>query len=378
MITSIIKSGGNSEGNGQRKLVKDSNGVLHCVYSRIANGRNNIFHSYSSNGTTWTEEAITNDDTYWQEYPSIAIDSSNNLHVVWHGKDVSNPNYSQIKYSKRTTSWSAPINLTGGGNYYQFYPSIAVDSSNYLHVTWSGRSASNPNYDQIRYIKYTTSWGSITDLTSENYNQMVWLSIAIDSSNNIHITWLGPHGSPNTCISYIKYSGSWGSRVDLDTSAYLSSNDSRPCIAIDSNDYLYVVYMRNNESYDSIYLAKFTTSWQTPEVIFNNTGYPYVGSPQYPVIAIDSNDKIHVLFADTYGIQYIYYVSSWSGLQTLTTGSFDLYPNILWAENNVPSKVQFIWTDYYNLNYSEIVPFVPIKRCMSFCQFIRNSKRVNA
>ena len=45
-------------------------------------------------------------------------------------------------------------------------------------------------YHQIRYIKYTTSWQSIENLTSESYSQLT-PSVAIDSANYIHIAWSG-------------------------------------------------------------------------------------------------------------------------------------------------------------------------------------------
>ena len=44
----------------QRKLVRGSDGVLHCVYLRSDGSRNQVYYAYSSDdGDNWTEEAIT-------------------------------------------------------------------------------------------------------------------------------------------------------------------------------------------------------------------------------------------------------------------------------------------------------------------------------
>ena len=66
-----------------RKIVRDSDGVLHVVYHRLETV-NNVFHSYSSDGgVTWTEEAITTDASYNQQKASVAIDSSDVLFDNW-------------------------------------------------------------------------------------------------------------------------------------------------------------------------------------------------------------------------------------------------------------------------------------------------------
>jgi len=361
--TSIIKAGGSSFGNFQRKIVIDSNKVLHCIYSRNEGGMSNIFHSYSSDGTNWTEEAVTTDTENYNTSPAIAIDSLDNLHIVFLKGDLFITGWCDTvvygKYDGNSWTLTEIVNFPGwysGLDYhvaYQYYPSIAVDSNNYIHLVWSGINKDNSQkyYRQIRYTKYTDSWSAVIDFTSEPYSQRA-PSIATDSKDNIHITWLGTNGSPTSCMRYIKYDGSWSSIVDIDTTTSFSFTTDFPCIAVDSNDYLYVVYAGSEESVYNIYLTKFTTSWQAPEKIFANE-FPYVGDPEYPVVAVDANDKIHVLFDDGYGIKYMYYDSSWSDLQTLTDGASDEYPNILWAKNNVPTKVQFIWTGA-DLYYSEI------------------------
>jgi len=75
-------------------------------------------------------------------FPAIAIDSNNNLHVVWH--DWTPGNW-EIYYKRSTDgglSWGATKRLTwNSGN--SLYPGIAIDSNNNLHVVWCDYTPSN-------------------------------------------------------------------------------------------------------------------------------------------------------------------------------------------------------------------------------------------
>jgi len=383
MAVYTIKSGvSQSSIEGGCKLVKDSVGRLHTVYFRTAT-KSNIFHSYSDdNGKTWTEEPITNDTTYNQYYPSIAIDSQGYLHVVWIGESASSPTYYQIRYSKYTTSWSSPVDLTSGSysQYYSFYsPYIVIDSNDYLHVVWYGKSSSSPTYDQIRYLKYTNSWSSAINITSENYNQQC-PSIAVDSNNYLHVVWEGvspsyPDSGPQ--IRYSKYVSSWSPPIDLTT-----ESDYRPqhypTIAIDSNNNLHVVWEGTFSSpYTSNFIrySKYTTSWSSPIMISSGNTYEWE-----PHIVIDSSNNLHVVW---YGddptyyevIRYTEYTTDWSNPISLLYSADEAcyFPNPLWT-----SKTGFCFV-FIGEGVSDIVKFYitepVIKRMMSFIQFERSSMR---
>jgi len=337
----------------QRKLVRTTDGVLHAVYERNDESyKSQIYHSYSSDGgKNWQEEAITSGG-YNQNEPSIAVDSHDNLHVVWVGYSSESPNYRQIRYRKYDGSWGSISNLTSG-NYHQRYPSIAIDSSDYLHVVWHGLHSGSTTYNQIRYIKYTTSWSSITNLTSASYGNYE-PSIAIDSSDYIHVVWSGNN------IEYRKYTDSWQDIVAIDDSIY--SQDC-PCIAVDGNDYVHVVwfgYHSESTSYPQIRYRKYTNSWQSIE---NLTSGDY--GQNEPSIAVDSNNYLHVVW---YGespenplgytqIRHIKYTNSWGSVEDLTSvDQVQYYPNLLCAghpnDRETPeSGFAFIWVDDTTLKY---------------------------
>lgn len=150
-------NGGATAYNNGRRIVRDSLGNIHLVYSSWATGE--IYYVKSTdNGANWSSPLNLSNNTGNSRYPSIVIDSSNNLYVVW--DDNSSGNY-EIYYSKYTTSWSTPVNVsnTAGSSY---YPSLAIDSNNYLHVVWYDVSGTS----EIYYSKYTSSWSTPVNISN--------------------------------------------------------------------------------------------------------------------------------------------------------------------------------------------------------------------
>jgi hypothetical protein len=72
-----------------------------------------------------------------QENPSLAVDSQNNLQLVWDGQDASNQSY-QVKYAvkKAGGTWSAWTNILPKATITQRDPSLAVDSIGGLNAVW--------------------------------------------------------------------------------------------------------------------------------------------------------------------------------------------------------------------------------------------------
>ena len=165
--------------NSQRKVVRASDGTLYVVYCKLFVVRYQIYVKKSTDGgVTWTDETRISTyagmESYIQFYPSIAVDSIDYLHVVWMGKATGYTTINQIWYAKYTTSWATPVRIStyaGMEGYHQFYPSIAVDSIDYLHVVWQGKATGYTDYNKVWYAKYEASWDAPTVLQSTGQNQ---------------------------------------------------------------------------------------------------------------------------------------------------------------------------------------------------------------
>ena len=284
---------GDTSFNSGDKIVIDTNGNIYTVYTY----NNQVYCRKSSDdGTTWADLGLPIISGYGQYYPSIVIDSLNNLHVVWQGIDISNTAY-QIKYSKfNGTTWSSWVNIQTISGYHQQNPSIAIDSLNNLHVVWQGLDSSNAT-NQIKYSKFNgTTWSSwITIQTITSYNQS-GSSIAIDSLNNLHVVWHGSDSSNTTAyqIKYSKFNGTtWSSWINIQPiSGY---NQYSPSIAIDSLNNIHVVWygIDSSNTYQQIKYSKFNgttwSSWINIQLI--SSYHQYV-----PSITIDSLDNLHVVW----------------------------------------------------------------------------------
>ena len=115
---------------------------------------------------------------YTQRAACITIDSGDNLHVVWYGKDEAT--FNKIWYAKYDGSWATPIVIStadGMENYDQWSPVIAAGSTTDLHVLWEGKATGYIDQDKIWYAEYTTSWATpeVIQPTGKNvYSNIRW------------------------------------------------------------------------------------------------------------------------------------------------------------------------------------------------------------
>jgi len=360
--------------NMKRFLARTSNGDLHSVYRREINGVQQLCYAKSvNNGIIWTETVLTVGE-HTQNNPSIAIDSNDYIHIVWSGATIDYPwPYPQIRYIKYTTNWSSPILLTNDSDSSSTNPYIAIDSNDYIHVVWRGFVGS-PSYAQIKYIKYTTSWGTETNLTNtpgKDYQQY-FPCIAIDSNDHLHVVWTGGIGNDYSQIRYIKYTTSWSAITNLTSDNY--NQYSGAFIAIDSNDHLHIAWTGRHSAspdYSQIRYIKYTTSWSA---ITNLTSGNFDSGSN--TIAVDKNDYIHIVGSgrsvsspDYLQLLYIKYTTSWSFVERLTIGDYNqgsasliwaLHPTIGGLKTNVPNTgFAFVWGEridaiawpYYTTNF---------------------------
>jgi hypothetical protein len=315
--TTIVSSNFHTDSSCGRKLVRDSNGVLYVVmYDSVTYTQIQCYKSVDD-GATWSDLYFPQQPLRSQYEPSIVVDSSNNLHVVCQGKDDTYNAQPQIRYRKYDgVSWSAPIivNSDPSNSYGQFTPSIAIDSLNNLHVVWFGLDSTYTVGYQIKYSKSTnggTSWSTsvrINSSPSDSYAQYD-PSIAVDSSNNPHIVWRGPNTTYSS--SQVKYSKStnggtsWSTSVIVNSSPSNSSNCQYPSIFIDSSNNMHVVWHGKDSTYNLTYQINYSkyngASWSTSVTVNSSPSNSY---NQYaPSITVDSLNNLHVVW---YGNDAVY------------------------------------------------------------------------
>jgi len=281
-----------SSGNSYYSAITvDSNNYIHLVWQDNALSSNHEINYKKSTdgGASWTHKRLTysSGDSY---NPAIAVDSNHHIHLVW-SDWTNNP---QIYYKKSTdggASWTTK-RLTYSSDW-SLSPAIAIDSNNYIHLVWHDGSPGSP---EIYYKKSTdggTTW-THKRLTYSSGNSKV-SSIAVDSSNNIHVMW--GDDTPGNYEIYYKKSTNGGATWTTKRLTYNSGWSSNPDIAIDSNNYIHMVWLDNSlDSNHEIYYKRSTdggVTW-THKRLTHSSGY--TGGP---AIAVDSSDNILVVWFDT-------------------------------------------------------------------------------
>jgi len=324
--------------NNGRKLVRLSNGTLYAFYLKSWSNKYNVNYSHSTdNGATWDGETrVTGYTTYDVDSVSVAASANGTyIHIVYNARQNNNGSWrlNYTRYSSTGLLSETSLAPTVNTNEFQGAPAIAVDSSGNIHVVWHGLNLTGLQYQQIRYRKYSSgSWGNVIYLTSGTYHQC-YPSIAIDEKNYVHIAWNGTTSTSPTLprIRYRLYDTAWNSIQDVTGGRRFYNY--RPCIAVDSSENPHVVWYGNDSAGISQirYNKRTTGSWGTP----TNLTFDNPETQTYPSIAIDRNDYIHVVWQNASGniyIRYKIYTTKWCTTYNLTSGAYRRYgPSLIWA-----------------------------------------------
>jgi len=343
-----------------------SNAQIHCAYS-------------DDGGATWTVEQVTDDDTAKHNEPCIAIDSQDNIHIIYYrivlGQSV-------VFYMKRTNgSWGSEETVSQVLGKSQSVAVIAIDSLDNVHVVWRGGGEGTfPDNVQIKYRKRTAGgWGSM-ELVTEINNTQYLPSIAIDSEDNVHVVWYGRgwEGKTQRNIRYRKRTTTWQTPeaiTDIATSQFI------PQIALDSNDVPHVVWQGIGALWPTgahavDYKNRIGGNWSALEIVAEDED---ANTQDNPSIAIDKDNNIHVAWTgrglglptDVFNIRYRKKTTSWQPMINITTETAwdSYYSCLLWAmwpevdgvRTNIPSpnRVSLVWW-YWAWDYLKFYSNIPV------------------
>jgi len=208
---------------------------------------------------------------------SIAVDSSNNVHISY--SDVTNDD---LKYATNAAGSWAYYTLDSTGDVGE-YTSIAVDSSNKVHISY----VDSTNYD-LMYA--TNAGGSWACYALDSTRDVSWsTSIAVDSNNNIHISY---YDWTSDDLKYATNAGGSWAYYTLDSTGEVGEYT---CIAVGSSNNIHISYYdyKTNDTYGALkYATNAGGSWAY--YTLDSTGD--VG--WYTSIAVDSSNNVHISYYD--------------------------------------------------------------------------------
>jgi hypothetical protein len=323
----------------------DSSDILHLVYKDGPAGDIEVYYKKSMDGgTTWTgtKRLTWNADNSFN--PFIAIDSSDDIHVVW--SDKSFATYHELCHKKSTdggTTWTATKRLTWTAGISN-HPKIAIDTNDHIHLVWEEYISSNHEI----YFKKSTDGGD----TWTGTKRLSWAPdlsrdpvIAVDSSNGILILWW----EDTNLKDNIFFRKSTDSGTNWEATKKLTWNDrsSRPFIAIDYSGHIHIVWNQSFTNTEVTYKKSTDggNSWAgTKRLTWNS------GSSRDPILVIDTSNRLHLIWNDdTPGNFEIYHKKSniggttWLGSNRIlwTSGNSD-YPK---AAVDLGDDIHVVWTE---------------------------------
>ncbi len=289
-------------------------------------------------------ELLSGTSTGASAKPSIAIDSDDNIHVVW--ADSTNDLVSSGSdidifyrfYNPLTETWSVEELVSSESTGYSMDPCLDVDSSGNIHVIW---------YDQTDYLSSGTDadifykmrdpvgvWTTTSVLTPLSTNYVDNPDLSIDSEDNIHVVYEDDtdmlSAGTDEDIFYLWYDNS----LSLWSASYLVSSEStsdstKACIAIDPlSDLPYITwndgtnllssgtdsdifcksYDHSSSSFSSLTVVSTESDGQSysPDIAINNRGVPYVTWYDYDnMLGSGSDGDIFQKYFDSITSQWV-------------------------------------------------------------------------
>lgn len=272
----------------------DRSGNPHVVFGEYASSE--IFYTYFD-GTRWSPRLNVSETPSGESYfPRIAVDDSNTVHVVWHDNVLGSYQVLYRSFS-RATGWSQ-ISVVSDSARHGDFPRIAIDHEGTVHITYTRRMPPEGMFDVYYRSCIRGLWSPIDRITFDDSLASNYPCLAIGERGTPVIVWTQQHLPRldfNNGVYYSTHDGSgWtGPYVLKDT-----TESADPCLVIDNHNTAHIVWTlvdRVVTHVGSILYSSGTLDggeW-TPPV---SLSLPASVGAYRPVVALDSSGTVHVLW----------------------------------------------------------------------------------
>jgi hypothetical protein len=242
----------------------------------------------------WSEEIKITDGKLDALQPSIAIDSNDNLHIIYVEANRKT-DHCDIKYSKISNGKVVENEILASNEGWAgaiWWPQIAIDSKDNVHCCWPIPSY-NANVDfDIYYMKLDNN-GNILKIDSTPPIELSLGQIAIDSEDNIHLF------GGFLVEKYAKLDDEGNIIIDKKTLNFSIPQTGLSSVIVDSKNNLQIIG-RSKTDPDSDFLDNsYIKLDNNGNILKNSTRLTFTStSSGDSKIAIDSKDNIHLVWDD--------------------------------------------------------------------------------
>jgi TolB protein len=205
-------------------MVVDSKGVIHAVWLTGVQGTYDpqVYYSSKSQNGTWTTP-VNISNMAGAFMPDIAVDRSDNLHVVW--RDYSNAAIgTYYAFKPKNGNWTTPIRIFDELQ----DPRIKVDATDTIHLVGSLN-----NENGIQYASQSNGiWSSLSTISSKGSAPC----LIIDLEGTVHMLW---SDTGKIQYSYKPLHKNWSSAIQISSDNSLHRD---PDLIVDSAGTLYGVW----------------------------------------------------------------------------------------------------------------------------------------
>ena len=298
-------------------IVGDDSDNIYIIWGRdhVGQARDQIryvIHWYAND--TWSQVRNLTDVNFVHESPDAEVDEFGIIHLVYMKYD-SDSLYCEVMYQNFTqgSGWGSVTQISaGGGTQSQELQNIAIDSNNDIHVVWQHWDGSAYNISYIKYTNSTNSWGSIDEIVTEEWSQS-YATMAIDSNNNIHLAWYGKYVGSETFpqTRYYYYNATSANWENMQNWTNVAGSQGISGISVDRSDNAYVSW---RGMIDGDYRVRHRNntggSWGSIVTIINDGNYLSGFSSVFPKVDEISINIPHSGYAFIFtndSIPYVYF-----------------------------------------------------------------------
>ncbi|MBY9000016.1 MAG: hypothetical protein KGD64_03805 [Candidatus Heimdallarchaeota archaeon] len=359
----------------------ESSIIHNTVVAETSTNQSPPILNYEKDNWWLTElELLSDTSTDFSLHPDIAIDSNDNIHVVWDdGTDdlLSSGTDTDVFYKiydSITETWSVTELVSSESTSASSEACLDVDSLGNVHVCWTDTTdylGSGIDWDVFYKMRTPTGvWSTTTVVSTLSTAHSDNMDLAIDSDDNVHVVYkdntdiLGADSDDDIFYQWLNSSlSSWSASI-LVTSESISASDY-PSIAIDPlSDTPYIAwhditdlvssgtdfdifsrsYNHSSSSFSSVLLISEESSAHSysPTIEFNSKGVPCV--VWYDLANMLGSGVDQDIF-----YKYLNTVSNeWVGIEVVSSDS-NLHSYRPHCVIDKEDRVYVIWEDYAEL-----------------------------